>query len=327
MGGCGRRVGSRTFNLCQVFPSSFSSSGKTQFALQLCLMSLLNPDSNEIERSACYISSGFEIRTERMIQILNNHPAFTHFTNRGSPSPSTSSNPRSLLENDVLSRVWHRQVESDDELVRLLLRELPALATRQSLPGRSPLKLVVIDSLPPLFQTENTSTAWKQRARVLLEVGALLRRLAIDFKLCVLVINNVTDVFSGDDRQWDAFKYSRVPHLPRDEPSGQVVRGFRNDLVYSSQANWFARTPLHLVQDGTCKRQKEALLGLSWTNQLDGRIMLSRTTKHINAGFQASHETALLENSVEMTENPCVMVPAAKRRRITGTRSVRMTLL
>ncbi|KAF8324466.1 uncharacterized protein EI90DRAFT_3075474 [Cantharellus anzutake] len=269
MGDCWREVCWASPSTCLTsFRPSASSSGKTQFALQLCLMALLNPSSHKIERSACYISSSLEMRTERLMEIFHHHPVFASLI-EPNPSPPTFPTFWIQSDDDVLSRVWHRQVESDDELIRVLSRDLPALATGQSLPSGSPLKLV-----------ENTVAGRRRRAKVLIEIAQLLRRLAIEHSLCVLVINNVTDVFSGDDSPWDAFKYPRFPHFSGTAPGSQAIHGVWENLFCPPYPNWFARTPLHLVRDGTCERQKEALLGFSWASQLNGRIMLSRTTKH-----------------------------------------------
>ncbi|KAF9519166.1 hypothetical protein BS47DRAFT_1482159 [Hydnum rufescens UP504] len=49
-------------------------------------------------------------------------------------------------------------------------------------------------------------------------------------------------------------------------------------MDYKCQANWFGRTPLHLSREGVTNR-KEASLGLVWANQLNARIMLSRTSR------------------------------------------------
>ena len=205
-------------------------------------MALLSPISGDIERSTCYITSSKELSTERLVQMFRHHPKLSHVA---------ESHERQMLDN-----IQQRQILSRHELIQALSDDLPKLAEQRILLGM-PLKLLVIDALTPLVQPEgkaNTATL-TERSQHLVEISGLLRSLAWKYNLAVLVVNHVTDVFEDN-------KSSSRYH----------------EMDYKCQANWFSRTPLHLTREGVTSR-KEASLGLVWANQLNARIMLSRTSQ------------------------------------------------
>ena len=122
---------------------------------------------------------------------------------------------------------------------------------RASIPSGKPVKLLVIDALAELFRStdKTTTSTLVERAKHIAEISTLLHSLANVYHIAVLVLNEVADVF---DR-------------------GQSFNE-TSDLIYSQQSRWF----------NTCdsvpgENKKEASLGLVWANQVNTRIMLSRT--------------------------------------------------
>jgi DNA repair protein RAD57 len=136
-------------------------------------------------------------------------------------------------------------------LIRVLTETLPPFVIEQS-KGHNPVKLLVIDALAELFHTSNktTTNTLVERSRNISEISTLLHSLASTHQIAILVINEVVDVFNRD-------------HLRN------IGQG---DLSYSDQSRWFSRMNSVPGED-----KKEASLGLVWANQVNVRVLLSRT--------------------------------------------------
>ncbi|EKM55692.1 uncharacterized protein PHACADRAFT_256499 [Phanerochaete carnosa HHB-10118-sp] len=128
------------------------------------------------------------------------------------------------------------------------------LADVRAKPDAKPVKLVVIDALAELLHSDvQVSTATlTERARHLAEVATLLHGLASAHRVAVLVVNEVTDVI---DR-------------------GPAPDARAHEVAYREQARLFGRADTVPGEDA-----KEAALGLVWANQVNARIMLSRTRR------------------------------------------------
>ncbi|KAJ7219052.1 P-loop containing nucleoside triphosphate hydrolase protein, partial [Mycena pura] len=139
-------------------------------------------------------------------------------------------------------------------LVTVLSTILPGLiASRDKDPRLKPVKLLVIDALADLFHaSEKTTTATLiERSQNIAEISTLLHALANTHNIAVLVVNNATDVF---------------------HPGDQDATGSGADLHYKQQSRWFGGAEM-IPGEGN----KEASLGLVWANQVNARIMMSRT--------------------------------------------------
>ncbi|KAJ7734951.1 P-loop containing nucleoside triphosphate hydrolase protein [Mycena maculata] len=130
-------------------------------------------------------------------------------------------------------------------LIHILSKILPDLVAQKA-GSTKPVRLVVIDALAELFHSSDktTTSTLIDRAQNIAEISTTLHALASAHDLAVLVLNEVTDVFAND----------------------QTDSG--GDLDYKQQSRWFGRTE---------ESNKEAALGLVWANQVNARIMLSRT--------------------------------------------------
>lgn len=115
------------------------------------------------------------------------------------------------------------------------------------------VRLVVIDALGELFHSSSkTSTqTLMERSRNITEISSHLHSIASKFGIIVLVLNEVVDAFDRDSGN------SEDPAF---------------GLPYAEQSRWFGRA--HSVPG---EERKEASLGLVWANQVNARIMLSRT--------------------------------------------------
>ncbi|EIN03673.1 P-loop containing nucleoside triphosphate hydrolase protein [Punctularia strigosozonata HHB-11173 SS5] len=120
--------------------------------------------------------------------------------------------------------------------------------------GARPVRLVVIDTLTELFHSETRTTShWLfERSKIISALSASLHALASQRGLAIVVLNEVTDVFDRDD-------------LPPSREAGA-------DVLYREQSRWFGRANSMPGED-----RKQADLGLVWTNQVNARLMLSRT--------------------------------------------------
>jgi hypothetical protein len=136
-------------------------------------------------------------------------------------------------------------------LQHVLSTTFPSFAAAN--PGGRKIKLLIIDALGELFHSDNktTTSTLVERSKDILRISASLHELASHHNMAVVVLNEVVDTFDHPGRQrWD----------------GQ-------DLLYHYQSRWF--NTAEFFGEG----KKQASLGLVWANQVNTRIILSRTGK------------------------------------------------
>ena len=141
-------------------------------------------------------------------------------------------------------------------LLHVLSHRLPTLLDQLlAQPGRKPVKLLVLDALTELFHTHDrvSKDTLFERSRSLTEISYHLHAIASKYQLAVFVLNEVVDVF--------------------DRNAGADV-GRPGEVLYREQSRWFSR-----ADDVPGGSRKEASLGLVWANQVNARIMLSRTER------------------------------------------------
>jgi DNA repair protein RAD57 len=171
-------------------------------------------------------------------------------------------------------------ISTPEALLHVLRNIIPSLLSPPTAPAK-PAKLLVIDSLTPLFRLTNTSLF--DRSRYLHEIGSLLHGIASKYCMAIVVINEVSDVFeavafspsTSEISQASASvsapgtegkekgKAKAKPHAYGD---GEV------ELTYKDQSRWFNRSAFS-------EDKKEAGLGLVWANIVNGRIVLRRTAE------------------------------------------------
>ena len=213
-----------------------SAAGKTQFALQFALTVQLPRNQKGLHGSACYLTTSSVLPTSRLVQISEAHPLLAR-------SECSLHNVHTISTTTI------------PMLIHVLSGTLPDFINQQaSVPGRKPVKILIIDALAELFHTstKTTSQTLIERSKNIAQISFLLHKLASTHQIVVVVLNEVVD----------AFDY--VTDLP--DPSGG------HDILYAEQARWFARG--HSLPS---ENRKEASLGLVWANQVNVRILLTRT--------------------------------------------------
>jgi DNA repair protein RAD57 len=120
------------------------------------------------------------------------------------------------------------------------------------------VKLLVIDALSQLFLLATGSAKEKliDRSRGIAEISALLHSLARRHGIAILILNETSDVFEQ-------------------RPSGGSAHHHNSDMTYREQAQWFNQA--HSLPG---ESRKETRLGLPWANQVNVRLLLSRTERH-----------------------------------------------
>ena len=205
-------------------------------------MSQIPIDQGGLDGAVAYITTGSaSLQTKRLLQIARLH--------RKTAKLDTSS----LMDN-----IHHCRAPTVYALMQVLNHNLPSLCDHLSceerLPPRKPIRLLVIDSITSLFQIgeKTTTISLVERSKALAELSTTLHRLASQRGLTVLVLSHVTDVFQA----------------PGFDGQGAGESG---EILYRDQSKWFSQ--------GAGDGRKEATLGLSWANQVNTRVMLSRTER------------------------------------------------
>ncbi|KIY67705.1 P-loop containing nucleoside triphosphate hydrolase protein [Cylindrobasidium torrendii FP15055 ss-10] len=155
-------------------------------------------------------------------------------------------------------------------LIQVLQTTLPDLVSEKANTSR-PVKVVVLDALGELFHTSERTTTKTlvERANSIAEISNAFHSLVSKYSLAVVVLNEVVDTFG---------------FVPSDDTA----------LSYSDQARWFARANTVAGED-----RKEAALGLVWANQINARILMSRThrrrhVEHDHRGRSTEGDTMLI---------------------------------
>lgn len=155
-----------------------------------------------------------------------------------------------------LSNIHTIQTPDVTSIIRVLSLRLPDFIQQTNArPNTKPIRLLVIDALTELFHSESktTSNYLTQRSKDLSRISALLHSLAHNHDIAVIVVNEVTD------------------HIPR---APEADQGQPGEVLFHDQVRLFGAS--NNVPGGS---RKQASLGLVWANQVNARIMLSRTER------------------------------------------------
>ena len=273
------------------------SSGKTALSLQLSLRVQLPFIAGGLFGSCAYLSSEGNFPSSRLVDIAStlkkgNYPTLQGFTDN--VHLIHCSEVETLLHAvryslpalvEKLEQRWSaRETEYDSN------RDNPehdndfeeAHLTFKS-PDFKPVKLVIVDSIAAPFRGSessyaDSSTSTKpsishhltERTRDLVEIASSLYRLAQRHDLAVVLVNQVSDVFSVTDRSLSSSNkansaIAEMDTVPDDDQG--LPLEYRH---YAHASRFFSG------QDAG-SGGKMAVFGLAWTNCLNMRIMLSRT--------------------------------------------------
>ena len=195
-----------------------SGAGKTQFLLSLLLSAQLPPPCG-LSRPTLYISTEHPLPTTRLAQILSAHPKLALST--PDLSPLFNHEDSTATTRPSLSRIFTLQTPDLESQDHILTYQLPVALERHN------IGLVIIDSIAANYRAEMSSHATNttndrasasvtasgptsglnaasntrgaslaHRSSELIRLGQLLRNLARDFNVAIVVANQVADRFS-----------------------------------------------------------------------------------------------------------------------------------
>ncbi|KAJ5753032.1 hypothetical protein N7520_009949 [Penicillium odoratum] len=192
-----------------------SGSGKTQFLLSLLLaVQLAKPHG--VQKRAIYISTEHLLATNRLSQLLESHP---HLSTLPADQVPTLENVLSINAMDL---------ETQDHILNY---QLPIAITRYN------VGLVVIDSITSNYRAEHaehTPDAFAARATMLANLGQMLRNLAVEKKVAIVVANQVYDRFDPvETMEEDITTSGLLAPSPAGRESGAVspIPPTRSDLL------------------------------------------------------------------------------------------------
>lgn len=256
-----------------------SGVGKTQLLLTLLLSAQL-PPPNGLSRPTLYISTEHPLPTNRLAQLLKNHPLL-----------SSHPNPPSLTRILTLNTP---DLESQDHI---LAYQLPVALSRHN------VGLVIIDSIAANYRAEgssaNTPFALATRSAQLVRLGALLRALSREHNCAVIVANQVADRFatvsnasqpSRSVSARNAFSSSPASTATSSTPAPSVLNLDHQQRFFTG---WGAEplTPSYSL--------KTPSLGLVWANQIACRVALVKGSHY---GSAQAGESGVAVKGIEGAE-------------------------
>lgn len=204
-----------------------SATGKSQFLLHL-LLSVQLPPPVGLSRRALYISTESPLPTNRLQQLLESHPAFV--TIPPDITPPSLDNVMSLNAIDL---------ETQDHVIKY---QLPVAVSSYD------IGLVVIDSVTWNYRGEYSLNldGMATRAGELVNLGRILRDLAVKEDVAVVVANQVLDRFDDKD---DDFYVDHLIHLLPDQNNSSSKSPHINERAETTSNS--PHTSLTLLQSAT----------------------------------------------------------------------------
>lgn len=151
-------------------------------------------------------------------------------------------------------------------LQKVLLESVPAIADERAAdPSAKPVKLLIIDTVTDIFDHLRDPVYEDKilRARHLRRTSLLLHQLITKYQIAVVVLGSTGNTY---------------PRLDGCDTGP-------GELRYSDQARWFCRAHTIAGEDA-----HEAVLGHVWPNQLNARVMMSRTIRTRPRSVLRPHE-------------------------------------
>ncbi|KAJ3543760.1 hypothetical protein NMY22_g3022 [Coprinellus aureogranulatus] len=223
--------------------------------MQLSLSVQLPHELGGISGSTCYLTTSAKLATGRLKQLSEHHPAF-HASHLAGALGLQNVHTLSASTIPIL-----------DNVLSILLPNF----IRSRSGARNPVKLVVVDALTELFHSseKTTKTSIFTRSKDLNRIASALHNIASTYNVAILVLNEVIDRF--DRSEYKVFRPT-PPSAQSSSSPHHTPKATSDDMVYSDKSRWFNTCNSIPGED-----RKEASLGLVWANQLNVRIMLTRT--------------------------------------------------
>lgn len=232
-----------------------SASGKTQLALQLALMAQLPGAERGVDSGVAYFTTTSALPVRRLTELAKSHPLL-----RQKDAKSLTDNVHTCLTSTVPA------------LISVLKHALSALIGQaEDSEKLRPIRVLILDSLGTLFHSmdKTTTVTLVERSKVLGDIAYMLHDLASRRNMAIIIVNQASDVFSTPD--------DVSPSHEQDTEAPPV-------LLYKDQSLHFNRMPLVTT--------REAMLGLVWANQLNTRMMLSRTKRRMRLSTKNGEATS-----------------------------------
>ena len=224
------------------------------------LLSVQIPLPYGIGKAAIYLSTEDDLNTSRLEQMLNTHPAYSHLSPHERPS---------------FDHVHTLSIRTLEVQQRVIEFQLP-LAIRRYDAG-----LIVLDSVAANYRAEHettTANAMGDRAANLMRLGVLLRRIATEHKVAVVVANQVSDRFADNVLPLLSNHHSSSPAAPSmpasqsSSLSGSLLSERNTKMTLDHQQRFF--TGWGDRPGARHDDLKTPALGLAWANQVAARVVL-----------------------------------------------------
>ncbi|CAO3638977.1 unnamed protein product [Cunninghamella blakesleeana] len=248
--------------------NTISSSGKTQLSLQLCFSVQKPKHLGGLNGEAVYLYSEGKFSTARCHQLA------TYFEKQYHVS-----------SDELRQHIHTLNVSSPDGLIRAIAYQLPILLERSKRLEKK-IKLVVIDSIgatyrglytgndisftttssPTMPKPTNTNnnmpfTTYDQKKgqfeqlNDLCELGLRLKKIAHQYQLAVVVVNQVSDKPESSSANNDINKWLDAKWIP-------------------SSSSYLTTSSLSMFMTSLSKRP---ILGATWANSVTTRIRMARS--------------------------------------------------
>lgn len=242
-----------------------------------------------------YISTEAQLQTTRLNQILTSHPKLTSLDSDQRPS---------------LGRVQSTHVHDLESQEHILRYQVPVIVERFN------VGLIVIDSIAANYRAEfdkgktsKSAQSLAKRSTQVAQLGSLLRKLAHDHNIAVVVANQVADRFEPQ-AQIAPMSQSTQRSRPGSPPPASTSLASGNGPPDVAPIEGHSNTGLLSTDDPLALDHQQRFftgwgdntaianlktpsLGLTWTNQLSTRIALLRDPIYEDKAYRAGEDKAI----------------------------------
>jgi len=220
--------------------------GKTQVCLQLLFQAQLPFEYGGLEGGAVYFGTEGDVPRKRLKQLAD-HYRYQRFTQPIKQEDGTTVNASIFQDYDFLSNLFVEIVDNLDSMWSILSHRIAFLIANPD--GKPSIRLLVIDSIAALFRFEYSKDDAVERSKVLWNYANQLKYISDKYKIAVVVVNQVTDFFP------DEVRYHAIP----------TYKNQKAQLLPTAATSSTGRVV--------------PSLGLSWTNNINSRIILTRSRR------------------------------------------------
>ena len=153
---------------------------------------------------------------------------------------------------EIKAHIHTMRVKDSEDQYRVLAYQLPAFLESQRKQHKKPVRLIIIDSVSAVYRGESSMKRFEKMSEIC-EIGTRLKKLASEFNVAVVAVNQVSDVPVKD---------------------GQInTEGVDSWMDF----NLINQNDHHMIGLYMQSLLKKPILGLSWSNSVNTRIRLARS--------------------------------------------------